>query len=137
MVPSADKPPPLVLLVVSDAQLRENCRHRLSAAGLRVVEGVASGAATVASSRKLRPNMIVLSGQLDDVAAIEAVRWLQSNPESATTPIIIIGSKAPAGAAADGLVSVLPRSFTAAQFDEAVSAAMQKRAGNSSNSTDD
>jgi DNA-binding response OmpR family regulator len=115
----------LALLVVADPPLRERCRDLLSAAGLAVAEGIESGAAAVVVSRELAPDVIVLCRQLADVAAPEAVTWLRSNPQSATTPIIVIGRKGRTKIA-EAFVTMLPRAFTAAQFREALATALEK-----------
>ena len=116
----------LALLVVTDSTLREYCRDLLFGAGLTVAEGIESGAAAVVVSRDLSPDLIVLSRQLGDVAAPEAVTWLRSNPQSATTPIIVIGRKGNTKIA-EGFVTMLPRAFSAVQFREALAAALKKK----------
>lgn len=105
------------LLVVADPAMRQLCRQTLGEAGFAVAIGLDRGTAAVTTAREERPDIIILSQQLNDVPASEAVKWLRSNPNLAATPIIILGGKAEA--AHDHIV-VLPRPVSAALLRDAL-----------------
>lgn len=117
---SLDKDRPrLALVAVPDPTMHRMCRDTLVHAGFELTDSVTTGAVAVAAARERRPTVILLSHQLDDVPAEEAIKWLRSNRESATTPIIIVGGKTgslgtPAG------VTALPRPVSAAQLRNAL-----------------
>lgn len=105
------------LLVVTDPAIRQLCGETLAAAGFAISNGLESGAAAVVSARDQSPDIILLSQQLNDVPASEAVKWLRSNPALAATPIVILGGKP--NATHDGL-TVLPRPITGVQLRQAI-----------------
>jgi DNA-binding response OmpR family regulator len=115
------------LLAVVDPVIRRVCREALDSAGFAVASGIESGAAAMTAAREQHPQIIVLSQQLSDVPALETVKWLRSNTESAATPIIILGGNADAKTARDR-VTVLPRPITAAQLHYALVEALANRA---------
>lgn len=112
------------LLVVSGQTMRRLCREALGSEGF-VVSEVESAAAAVTAAREQRPELIILSRQLSDVPASEAVKWLRSNLETVTTPIIILGGKIEAKEASvrEG-TTVLSRPISAAQIHHALSEAL-------------
>jgi DNA-binding response OmpR family regulator len=105
------------LLVVADPAMRQLCRETLGNAGFAVAIGLDSGTAAVTTAREERPDIIILSQQLNDVPASEAVKWLRSNANLATTPIVILGGKAET---VHDRIVVLPRPITAAQLRDAL-----------------
>lgn len=105
--------------------MRQRCRVTLGIAGFVVANDVESGAAAVTTAREQRPQVIILSQQLSDVPADEAVKWLRSNRDLATTPIIILGGKAEADeAAARDHIIIVPRPVTAAHIRFALDEAL-------------
>ena len=116
---SNNEPRPLALIVVVDPVMQQICRETLGGAGFVVIDNVESGAAAVVRAREQHTSIILLSQQLSDVPAPEAVKWLRSNRESANTPIIILGGK-PDGAKNTTQVTVLPRPITAGQLQQAL-----------------
>lgn len=115
------------LLVVTDPAMRQLCRETLRDAGFAVAIGLDRGTAAVMTAREERPDIIILSQQLNDVPASEAVKWLRSNPNLAATPIVVLGGKAEA--AHEGIVS-LPRPVTAAQLRVALTEIRENRQPN-------
>jgi len=111
------------LVAVTDPAMRRICQETLAHAGFALGNDVNTGAAAVATIREQHPAIILLSQQLDDVPAEEAVKWMRSNPESASTPIIVLGGAAGARVAAAG-VTALPRSVSAAQLRDALAQAL-------------
>ncbi len=116
------------LIVVADPVMQRICREALANAGFAVTNSVDSGAAAVIRAREQQPDVILLSQQLSDVPAPEAVKWLRSNRESADTPIIILGGK-PDGAKNNAQVIVLQRPVSAGQLQHALSEALDRDAG--------
>jgi DNA-binding response OmpR family regulator len=101
------------LLVVADEAMRRLCSETLAETGFAVADSIGNGAAAVASARERLPDVILLSQQLNDVPAIEAVRWMRAIAGLTATPVIILGGNA---AAAPDSVTVLSRSVTATQL---------------------
>ena len=127
MASTSLQPSRRALLAVVDPVMRRVCREALDSAGFAVANAIESGAAAMTAAREEHPEIILLSQQLSDVPALEAVKWLRSNAESAATPIIILGGNAAANAARDR-ITVLPRSITAAQLRYALVEALGNRA---------
>jgi DNA-binding response OmpR family regulator len=126
-IPPATDPIHLALVVVTDPALKQLCCETLPEIGFTVANGIESGADTLVRTRVLRPDVILLSHQLSDVPARQAVRWLRANPESAATPIVVLGGRA-SDAQNDAGVIVLPRPVTADALRMAMSNALGPRA---------
>lgn len=123
---TSNKPrPPQALVVVTDPVMRKLCHDTLGNAGFAVVNSTESGAIALTAACEQRPDVILLSQQLSDVPAGEAVKWLRSNGDLATTPIIILGGTGKSG---DTLpqerVYVLPRPVTVTTIRRALVAAL-------------
>jgi CheY-like chemotaxis protein len=119
--PSNNNRPRRALLVVADAGTRQLCNKTLGEAGFAVANGIESGIAAVAAARAQRPDIILLSQQLSDVPAPEAVKWLRANPDIATTPIIILGGKGEStGFGNRERITTLSRPITAAHIRSAL-----------------
>lgn len=121
---------PLALIVVTDPVMHRICRDTLGKAGFSVTNSVESGADAIVRAREQHPDVILLSQQLSDVPAAEAVKWLRENSESANTPIIILGGK-PSGAKVIARVIVLPRPVTPGQLQHALTQALDHKPGTS------
>jgi DNA-binding response OmpR family regulator len=126
MTATSNNPAPRrALLVVADGAMHRLCRQMLSDAGWAVINGIESGAAAVTAAREQRPEVIFLSQQLNDVPALEAVKWLRSNTELATTPIIILGGNVSFDhSPSRHQITVLPRPVTAAHIRYALAQAL-------------
>lgn len=115
------------LVVVVDPATRKACLEAFSKAGFTVTDTVNSGAAAVTIAREQHPDIIILNDQLTDVPAGEAVKWLRSNEQVATTPIVIVG-----GSVANNQRSIhdsiyaLPRPFSAAAIEELINGLTHK-----------
>ena len=121
--------PRRALLVVADPVIRRICREALDSAGFVAANGIESGAAALTIAREERPEVIFLSEQLSDVSAIEAVKWLRSNTDLTSTPIIILGGKAGSDRFANlHQITLLSRPFTAAHIHRALSQALPAEA---------
>jgi CheY-like chemotaxis protein len=121
--------PRRALLVVADPAMRQLCRETLDSAGFVVANGIESGAAAVTVAREQRPEVIFLSQQLSDVPALEAVKWLRSNADLATTPIIILGGNAASDQPANRRqITVLSRPITTARIRHALAQALPAKA---------
>ena len=107
------------LLAITDPSLRRQCREALERSGCATIEEVESGAAAVTQARLNRPEIILLSPQLNDVSALEAMKWLRANREMASTPILVLGSASEAMSARP-FVSVVPRPVTPAKLRAAL-----------------
>jgi DNA-binding response OmpR family regulator len=94
------------LVVIADPVLRQLCYETLCDAGFVIANSIMSGAEAVIRARELNPDVILLSQQLSDVPAFEAIKWLRSNRESAGTPIIVLGGKATDAGLATGVTIV-------------------------------
>jgi DNA-binding response OmpR family regulator len=117
----------LALVVITDPVLKQLCCETLPAIGFTVANGIESGADALLRTRELRPDVILLSHQLSDVPARQAVRWLRANRESAATPIVVLDGRA-SDAQNEAGVIVLPRPVTADTLRMAMSNAMGSRA---------
>lgn len=116
---SSDRPRS-ALVVVTDPTIRRLCCDILGRFDFRVTNGIESGAAAIVQTREQHPDIILLSQQLSDVPAREAVKWLRSNPESAATPIMILGGEVGSETVPGTKTVVLPRPITAARLYDAL-----------------
>lgn len=112
--------PRSALVAVTDPTIRQLCCDILDRVDFRVTNGIESGAAAIVQTRAQHPDIILLSQQLSDVPAREAVKWLRSNRESAATPIVVLGGEAGNNTAPGGKTVVLPRPITAARLYDAL-----------------
>ncbi len=113
------------LVVLTDPAMRKLCCDTLGEAGFVVVNGIESGAAALTTARELRPDVILLSQQLGDVPAGEAVKWLRSNEHLAATAIIILGGTSNNdNMPIQERVYILPRPVTVANIRHALAAAL-------------
>jgi len=108
------------LLVAPDPMTRKICCETLSSANFMVLSPAASGAGAVALATREHPDVILLSQQLSDVPASEAVKWFRSNKELASTPIIILGTRAEDDAFTDAWTIMLPRPVTPTRLRQAL-----------------
>jgi len=111
--------PPLALVAVTNSALRVLCRETLQDIGFTVTNGLDSGTSVVTDARERHADVIILSEQLSDVPASEAIKWLRSNRMSATSPIIILGGLNNVGGD-DHRLTVLPRPITRTQLRDAL-----------------
>jgi DNA-binding response OmpR family regulator len=112
------------LLAEIDPVLQKQCAAILEQAGFDV-ETRNSGIDAVVAARELRPDIIVLGGQLRDVPAREAIGWLKANAELRSTPILVLDGT-PTGDAngvMDIGVALLQRPFTPLRIQRAIAAA--------------
>ena len=116
-LPANDASPRLALVAVTNPAMRTLCRETLRDSGFKVADKIESGAAVTADARERHPDVIILSEQLSDVPASEAVKWLRANRMSATSPIIILGRVADTLRNDPGL-TVLQRPITRTQLRE-------------------
>ena len=81
---SSDRPRS-ALVVVTDPAIRQLCRDMLGRVDFRVTNGVESGTAAIVQTREQHPDIILLSQQLSDVPAREAVLFRRrfGRPEAA------------------------------------------------------
>ena len=80
---------PLILVVDDESDLRALLREQLEMEGFRVMEaGRALEAIELARERK--PNLITMDVMLPDLDGFEAIRLLRAQPETATTPVVIL-----------------------------------------------
>ena len=114
-----DASPRLALVAVTNSAMRTLCRETLRDIGFAIAIGLDTGTGVVAEARERHPDLIILSEQLSDVPASEAVKWLRSNRVSATSPIIILGRTADR-LGADHRLTVLPRPITRSQLHDAL-----------------
>jgi DNA-binding response OmpR family regulator len=115
-LPCTNASPQLALVAVTNAALRTLCRETLREIGFTVADQVESGTAVVTDARKRHLDVIILSEQLSDVPASEAIKWLRSNRMSATSPIIILGGLSNMLLLEDNRLTVLPRPTTRTQL---------------------
>lgn len=108
------------LLVASDPVIRKVCCETLSNANFTVRDGTDSGAGAMSLATREHPDVILLSQQLSDVPASEAVKWFRSNQKLKSTPIIILGTRAEDDAFTDARTIVLPRPVTPARLRQAL-----------------
>ncbi len=118
--------PQRALLAESDPVVCALCQRALTEAGFAVVS-VDSGAGAVAIARDNLPDLILISHQLRDVPAPEAIRWLRSNEKLDGTPIIVLGGKADhrdASARADA-VTIVSRPISVQGITHAITRAVR------------
>jgi len=109
------------LLVASDPVIRKVCCETLSNANFTVRDGTDSGAGAMSLATREHPDVILLSQQLSDVPASEAVKWFRSNQKLKSTPIIILGTRAEDDEKpAEGRTVLLPRPVTATRLKQAL-----------------
>jgi DNA-binding response OmpR family regulator len=119
--PPDDKPwRQRALLVAPDPVTRKVCCETLRSANFTVVYSTDSGAGAVTLATREHPDVILLSQQLSDVPASEAVKWFRSNKELASTPIIILGTRTEDDMHADSWTILLPRPVTPARLRQAL-----------------
>jgi CheY-like chemotaxis protein len=119
-LPNNNSSPRFALVAVTNPAMRILCRETLRDIGFTVANGAESGTAVVTNAREQHPDLIILSEQLSDVPASEAVKWLRCNRMSATSPIIILGRMGDMPRD-DVRLTVLPRPITRTQLREALS----------------
>jgi CheY-like chemotaxis protein len=81
------------LVAATDPATLRRCRDILEGFGLTVT-AVDSGIGAVVAARDSLPDLILIDGQLRDVPGREAIRWLRSNPELVSIPIIVLSMNA-------------------------------------------
>ena len=106
--------PRLALVAVPNSAVRALCCEALHAAGFTVADSIESGAAVIANARERHPDVVILSEQLSDVPASEAIKWLRSNQTSAAPLIIVLGNLNQEGP--EDQTIVLPRRITQPQL---------------------
>lgn len=111
--------PRIALVAVTNSATRALCSETLRAIGFTVTNGIESGSDVISKARERHPEIIILSEQLNDVPASEAVKWLRANRQSAASAIIVVGS-ANDTPGADGHLALLPRAFTRSQLRDAL-----------------
>lgn len=112
--------PRFALVAVTNQAARMLCRETLQAIGFTVADDIESGAIALSDARERHPDVIILSEQLSDVPASEAIKWLRSNRLSATSPIIILGGLSNMTMLNDNSVTALPRPTTRTQLRNAL-----------------
>jgi DNA-binding NarL/FixJ family response regulator len=80
-----------VVLVDDHAGFRMQARALLAAAGYDVVGEAADGSSALASTRALRPDVVVLDVHLPDIDGFEVARALHEDPDPPA--IILISSR--------------------------------------------
>lgn len=119
-LPDSQRSPPFALVAVTNPAMRTLCRETLQDIGFTVADGIESGTDAVSDARERRPDVIILSEQLSDVPASEAIKWLRSNRMSATSPIIILGYLSNMLLLEDNRLTALPRPTTRIQLRNAL-----------------
>ena len=80
---------PFALVIEDDRDNCEALREALRLAGMRAL-GCGQGGEGVALARELAPDLIVLDYKLPDVSGADVCRQLRGDPETASTPIIVV-----------------------------------------------
>jgi DNA-binding response OmpR family regulator len=132
-LPDSNASPRLALVAVNNTTVRTLCLDTLRDVGFTVIGGVENGTAVVTDARERHPDVIILSEQLSDVPASEAVRWLRSNHMSATSPIIVLGGASDI-LKDDYRLIVLPRPITRTQLRAALVHLLRTTSTNSATS---
>jgi DNA-binding response OmpR family regulator len=117
---AAHAPPRRAVVAATDPAIQRLCKDVLTGLGYSIANGLDSGAGAVIAARHETPDIILLSQQLSDVPAREAVKWLRSNAALAATPIIIIGGRGDGDAGEVHAAMVLPRPVSAARLARAI-----------------
>ena len=116
--PDNSAPPRFALVAVTNPAMRTLCRETLRDIGITVAHRAESGTSVVSEARERHTDVIILSEQLSDVPASEVVKWLRSNPMSAISPVIVLGSVD--RNLKDDRLAVLPRPITRSQLRDAL-----------------
>jgi DNA-binding NarL/FixJ family response regulator len=80
-----------VLIVDDHGGFRTQARALLVAAGYHVVGEAEDGAAALAQTRQLSPNVVLLDVQLPDTSGFEVARWLREEPDP--PEIVLVSSR--------------------------------------------
>ena len=85
MEPSSD----LTLVLVNDPDVYPELSRRLERRGVKVVS-VTSGAVALEMIRQVKPAMVILGYELEDLPAVEVVRRIKKSPQSRNVPVLIL-----------------------------------------------
>ncbi len=89
-----------VLVVDDDESTTQRIIETLEPLGFRAI-GCYGGSEAVRRARELRPDAIVLAALMPDISGYDVLRMLKSEPETADTPVVILGPAAEARMAYD------------------------------------
>jgi len=79
----------LTLLLVEDPQVYLDLQKRLGPRGVKVIN-IASGTVALEMIRNLKPALVILGYDLQDLPGKEVYRRLKKNPQSRSIPVIIL-----------------------------------------------
>jgi len=79
----------LTLILVNDADVYLELNRRMHGRGVKVVN-VSSGTVALEMIRNLKPALVILGYELEDLSAAEVVRRMKKNPQSRHVPVIIL-----------------------------------------------
>jgi len=81
--------PAITLVLYDDPELYLQIHQRLASRGIKVIN-VSSGSMAMEMIRSLRPALVILGYELQDVAGEEVYRKIKSSPQSRNIPVIIL-----------------------------------------------
>jgi uncharacterized protein (TIGR02266 family) len=80
---------PITLILYDDPELYLQIHQRLATRGIKVIN-VTSGGMAMEMIRSLKPALVILGYELQDVAGGDVVRKMKLNPQSRDIPVIIL-----------------------------------------------
>jgi two-component system, OmpR family, alkaline phosphatase synthesis response regulator PhoP len=89
---SAESPPPLILVVEDEHDIRELLSHHLLKEGYRVA-GAASGEDALRLAESQRPNLILLDLMLPGMDGLTVCRRLKADPQTAGILVVMLTAK--------------------------------------------
>lgn len=93
-----------IVVADDDADIRDLVVFKLQQVGHAVV-AVGDGAAAVEACRLEQPDLVLLDVMMPGMNGIEACRILRANPDSASTPVILLTARAQESDIAEGLTA--------------------------------
>jgi len=120
---------PLSVLVVDDSQtMRLIVVEQLNKIGISNVETADDGRAALERLRERRYDLMISDWEMQPMGGEQLLKAVRQNPACARMPIILITATGTRGASwLAGANAYLPKPFTDADFQKAISAAFGKK----------
>src|SRR5574341_390240 len=117
---SAPAPPPTILVVDDDPELREMIAELLDGAGLEVLTAD-SGAQALELAAARQPHLVLMDVSMAGPSGPETVRRLRASPATRAIQVVAMtGSTDATEMMADGCVDYIPKPFHADDFPRLV-----------------
>ena len=84
-----------ILIAEDDSDLRLLVSLKLESSGHQVVS-VEDGSSAAHHCQAMRPDLVILDLMMPGMSGLEVCRWIRSDPELTTTPVILLTARAQA-----------------------------------------